>query len=643
MSSHVRLLCIALLTSISLSPAAGQSSRSEGTPRARVVDPAASSPPRSRYTPAETRAVGAQVMAAHVARYGRATNPAWERDVDTIIGLLRGVVALPELDVTWVIVDNDQVNASAAPGGFMIINAGLLEAVTTLAQRDAPSDSTRRRRRFMAYTAAVLGHELAHMTLNHTDELMDRLRRKGFRLALGDTASTRSQAILNAAMSDSGFMAAKARSRDTEAAADAFGALYLLRAGWEIQDAMDLFRWFDTWERESGNTSPEDLTWVRSHPRSSVREASLEAMRARLKLHQATFDDALTLVRNDVMIDSAIVMLDRVLADFPNEIAARHARAAAWHRKWLASTSVERLKVRSAVPTYGTNFLGKIRGDRSDSTALRNARRGYADVLSRRVLPYTLSNLAVLDAYAGATTLARLRADSAALMSPDNGDVLINRGVVLYLTGRVHEAKQVFAQAAQHTAADDEDAHHAIRYNLGATLQALGETKAARDTLARYIAADRVSPWSRQASVLLDRSARPSADTGLGAGQEGATRVAAPTAGGVSLGDSKTDVIARLGEPDGGPTARTRSIWRYSARGVTVVTTDPHGVVLIRLTTAASGAVDGVSVGDPVSAARAHWGQATRDDAVLRFHREDWLVTVLEEKGVIRAIAVSGT
>ena len=96
-----------------------------------------------------------------------------------------------------------------------------------------------------------------------------------------------------------------------------------------------------------------------------------------------------------------------------------------------------------------------------------------------------------------------------------------------------------------------------------------------------------------------------------------------------------------LGEPDGGPTAKVRPIWHYPARGITVGATDADGVVLIRLTTSGSGAVDGVSLGDPVSAARARWGVVARDDGVLRFDREGWLVTVTEEKGVIRSIAIS--
>src|SRR5258706_306917 len=125
-------------------------------------------------------------------------------------------------------------------------------------------------------------------------------------------------------LADSAFMTKQRRARGNETAADQLGSLYLLRAGWEIQDAMNLMRKLDQWERSQNEASLRSLSWVTDHPRSSAREAALEGFRAKLKLHQAEFDDALTLVKNDVMLDSAVAMLDRVLIDFPGLVAARH-------------------------------------------------------------------------------------------------------------------------------------------------------------------------------------------------------------------------------------------------------------------------------------------------------------------------------
>src|SRR5688572_21821407 len=52
------------------------------------------------------------------------------------------------LDWRFSIVDSDQVNAFAVPGGFIYVNRGLIERARTLDE-----------------LAGVLGHEIAHVTL----------------------------------------------------------------------------------------------------------------------------------------------------------------------------------------------------------------------------------------------------------------------------------------------------------------------------------------------------------------------------------------------------------------------------------------------------------------------------------------------
>ena len=601
--------------------------------------------PRPRYTPAETRAVGLAIVKLHLDKYGRATNAVWQRDVATVVGLLETAAAVPDLDIKTTIINSEEVNAGAVPGGFLIINSGLLAEVAELARRDAPSDSSRQRRQAMAYLAAVLGHEVAHVTLGHTDEIMDRVRRRGFRLNLRDTTlTTRAQAALTSALGDSTFLAAKRHSRDTELAADRSGALYLLRAGWEIQDAMNLFRWFDAEERRSGNTAGTSVTWVRSHPRSAAREASLEEYRAQLKRRQTEFDDALALVANGVMLDTAIAMLDDVLVDFPSVIAARHARAAAFHQKWMASVPVQQLRVRGSVPVYSARFITSIRGDRGDTASLNRARRIYREVLAQRLLPYTLSNLAVLDAYAGAPRLARQRADSAVAMHPNDPEVLNNVGVVLFLAGHHREAKDAFARASDRVAIDDEGVVQAIRFNLGMAFAASGDTVSAREAMRGYLSSDPRSAWGRRAAEFLRftgsiASASGTLDRGgASGGQPVASSDTKPRVAGIALGDSKATVFAALGPPDDREDQRNGAFWRYRAKGLTLAISDDDGVSLVRLGTREAGEVEGVRVGDSTAVALSRWGRGRRWGDVIQSVRDGWLVTARERHGLIHEL-----
>src|SRR5205814_8255757 len=127
-------------------------------------------------------------------------------------------------------------------------NTGLTSQLTEFAASGQPSDSASVHARYLAYLAAVLGHELAHATLGHPDSTLDVAVRTMPRRVLG-TGPAAIEARVRELLADSAFMARQRRARGNELAADQLGALYLLRAGWEIQDAMNLMRQFDAWER----------------------------------------------------------------------------------------------------------------------------------------------------------------------------------------------------------------------------------------------------------------------------------------------------------------------------------------------------------------------------------------------------------
>jgi len=571
-------------------------------------------------------------MARDLAAKGRVTDARARADVALVLDRLVRATGYPGLDVVWEIVADTAVNAGTYPGTVMVINAGLLAKLSEFALAVQPSDSERVRARYLAYLAAVLGHELAHATLGHPDSMLDAAVRTIPRRALG-TGPAAVETRMRELLADTAFMTKQRRARGSEVAADQLGALYLLRAGWEIQDAMNLMRQMDAWERSVAGASLGQLTWITDHPRSSAREAWLEAFRAKLKLHQAEFDDALTLVKNDVMLDSAVAMLDRVLADFPGLLAARHARAAALHRAWVNAAPVRFLQVRSSVPTFEARFIEGIRGA-PEPRLLERAREEYRRVLALDTHPYTLSNLAVLDAYSGDRVLAQARADSAMRIASDDPLVANNRGAVLFLLGNYAAARDIFARLAR-----EHQDWPSVQFNVGRALLALGDSAAARTALERYASSDDASAWTSEALRLLGRRVVASRSDAAGTAPNGA-----PPVDGVALGASRADVAAALGAPAGVRDVEGGVLLHYPARGLVVGIGTEQRVVLIALTTASAGDIEGVRVGDPTRAARSRWGQpADQSDGMLVFDRGSWVVIVSEATGVIDGLAVRRT
>jgi predicted Zn-dependent protease len=611
-----------------------------------LAQPDASGAGRAAHLSAsERRDFGRRALARDVAEHGRLNDPAARADVARVLDRLERATGYPGLDVRWDIVADTTVNAGTYPGMVMVIDAGLLTKLAQFAAADAPRDSASAHARYLAYLAAVLGHELAHATLGHPDSSLDAAvssMPKRMRTATAAEIDARMRELL----SDSAFMGRQRRARGNEVAADQLGALYLLRAGWAIQDAMDLMRRFDSWERASDDASLRQLSWITDHPRSSAREAWLESFRARLKLHQSELDDALTLVKNDVMLDSAVAMLDRVLVDFPELAAARHARAAALHRAWVNVAPVRFLQVRSSVPTFEARFIEAIRGA-PEPRLLDAARAEYRRALAIDAQPYTLSNLAVLDAYAGDLGVARARADSASRLAPDDPLVANNEAAVLFLAGEYAAARDIFARLAR-----EHDDWPSAHFNLGRALLALGDSAGARAALERYASMDAGSAWTAEAARLLGRrvaaakgGASEPAKSGAGEGTKGgatlAPRSAPPPVAGVMLGETRAQVGTALGMPDATRDVEGGVLWHYPARGLVVGIDASQHVALVVLTSAAAGDVEGVRVGSPVRAALERWGKATeRGEGTLAFDRGGWVVLVSEAKGMIDGLAV---
>ncbi|MEW5890450.1 MAG: M48 family metallopeptidase [Pseudomonadota bacterium] len=149
----------------------------------------------------------------------------------------------------WYVADRPEVNAFAAPGGVVVVFAGLIRAA------DTPEE-----------LAGVLAHETAHVELRHS--LKGAIKGLGLRallaLALGDLANTVA-GDLAADLTEMKF------SRDAEAEADQEGLQRLVAAGISPH-GMPAF--FDKLAKAEGGAAPA-LSILSTHPASAERMETL--------------------------------------------------------------------------------------------------------------------------------------------------------------------------------------------------------------------------------------------------------------------------------------------------------------------------------------------------------------------------------
>jgi len=194
--------------------------------------------------------------------------------LEKMILVLGPVTELPDLPYNVTLVQApDIVNASAAPGGSILVYEGLYHPEKGMVKTDDE-------------LAAVLAHEMGHVTARHGTEQLS----KGKAVATtGAVVST----ILNVALSvvtesagvgdlagdlfDTAYGAGAALwfpsyNRKQEAEADKLSMIYLARAGINPQAVLDI------WKRAAEKSKGEKNSIYASHPANEDRYKALEEL-----------------------------------------------------------------------------------------------------------------------------------------------------------------------------------------------------------------------------------------------------------------------------------------------------------------------------------------------------------------------------
>lgn len=197
-----------------------------------------------------------------------------QAQVARVAARLTPVIDIPNARWEFVVFEDETPNAFALPGGKVGIHSGLFQIT-----------------RSDAGLAAVLGHEIAHVVLNHSQQRVNQatglavgtlildqvLRKKG--------ASNRDRAVVATGAAAAGTLGVVLPySRKAELDADKLGTLYMARAGYDPQEALALWNRFASWrQQQKKGEGPE---FLRTHPLDSSR---IQALREFLPVAQREY------------------------------------------------------------------------------------------------------------------------------------------------------------------------------------------------------------------------------------------------------------------------------------------------------------------------------------------------------------------
>ncbi len=185
-----------------------------------------------------------RAVSGAAARPWNARHPAEQEALVEAVGSKLLKEAGKRINVDFTVQRNREPNAGASYGKI-VVTTGMIDFV------DSEDE-----------LAVVLGHEIAHMAQGH---IMKSIL-SGIALAIGSTLAERAAPGMGGLAQIGGSVFTQKFSRDMEREADHFGMLYAHRAGFDVQDGVDI------WERLAIEHPQSRMSGIfSSHPSSVER------------------------------------------------------------------------------------------------------------------------------------------------------------------------------------------------------------------------------------------------------------------------------------------------------------------------------------------------------------------------------------
>jgi predicted Zn-dependent protease len=164
----------------------------------------------------------------------------------------------PDLPWSFKVIDDPVVNAFALPGGFIFVTRGILGYFNSEAE-----------------LAAVLGHEIGHVTARHSAEQISRAQLTQLGLGVGSVFMPEIQRYSDLLDLGVGLLFLKF-SRDDERQADELGLRYMSRGGYDPDEMTDVFAMLGRVSEASGGGSVPG--WLSTHPQPEEREERIKRL-----------------------------------------------------------------------------------------------------------------------------------------------------------------------------------------------------------------------------------------------------------------------------------------------------------------------------------------------------------------------------
>jgi beta-barrel assembly-enhancing protease len=198
------------------------------------------------------QALGRETAGRMLSAYPLLKNDSLQKYVNLVGSFVAQQSNRPGLKWTFGVIESDDINAFAMPGGYIVLTSGLYKTLTNEAE-----------------LAGVLGHEIAHVNLRHHVHLMQKqlLIAKGSNYLSGKTSADAVKELVGTGAQ----ITARSLDKEAEFESDRTGIVYTARAGY------DPFAYLELLDRIGANNATDRLSLLfKTHPHPRDRIDALE-------------------------------------------------------------------------------------------------------------------------------------------------------------------------------------------------------------------------------------------------------------------------------------------------------------------------------------------------------------------------------
>src|SRR5881296_924088 len=202
----------------------------------------------------EEQSIGAAIALQVVARYGGVYD---QPEITRYVNLVGRAVALtcdrPDIPYHFAVLNSDSINAFAAPAGYVFVTRGLLKQIRNEAE-----------------LAAVLGHEIAHVSQKHILEVIQRSKRLAGVTEAGLAYANQNPEAFKGLI-DAGVkkLLDEGLDQEKEIEADGLGDVFAARVGYDPTAYVGLLNRLKA-------LKGDDRAFFKTHPNFSTRIAAVQ-------------------------------------------------------------------------------------------------------------------------------------------------------------------------------------------------------------------------------------------------------------------------------------------------------------------------------------------------------------------------------